>query len=252
MSLLSNINIILVEPSHMGNVGAVARSMYNMGITKLIIVNPRKEPDDESYARASGAACILENAQIVSNLSDGLKNIDYLIGTSARTRKISLPLKTIKECCEISLNKLEAKEVSSIGVLFGRERTGLYNDELLRCHAQAYIPTNEEYSSLNLAQAVQVASYQFRLSNNELFNYSGLPAQTEKEIASSEQMEGLYNHFNEMLIKTEFLDPKNPGLVMERLKSIFQRSELDNQEVNLLRGICSEAIRSSRHSDKYK
>lgn len=251
MSLLSNIHIILVEPSHMGNIGAVARSMYNMGITKLTIVNPRKAPDDESYARASGAACILDNAVITPTLSEGLKDIDYLIGTSARTRKISLPLRTIKENCEISLNKLRANEISSIGVMFGRERTGLFNDELLRCHAQAYIPTNDDYSSLNLAQAVQVASYQFRLTHNDLLNHSGLPDHSEKEIASSEQMEGLYNHLEEMLIKTEFLDPKNPGLVMERLKSIFQRSELKNQEVNLLRGICSEAIRSSKHSEKF-
>jgi len=248
MLLLKKIHIILVEPSHMGNIGAVARSMYNMGITNLTIVNPKKKPDDESYTRASGAACILDQAKIVDNLIDALDGIDYLIGTSARTRKIGLPLNTIKDSCELGLNKLKSEQVKTIGVLFGRERTGLYNDELLRCHIQAYIPTNDDYSSLNLAQAVQVAAYQFKISYDKLIGSSGLPNLPENEIASTQQLEGLYNHLQEMLIKTEFMDPNNPGLVMERFKRIFQRSELDNTEVNLLRGVFSEAIRSSDRS----
>ena len=242
--MLDKIRIVLVETSHPGNIGAVARAMLNMGLAELYLVNPKHNPNHESIAMASGAENLLEKAVIVQTLNEALVGVEFVVGSSARTRKVAIPVETVrcsaKTVCDYALAK------SKCAILFGRERTGLYNDELLKCHQHAYIPANEDYSSLNLAQAVQVFSYELRCAYFEATEIEALVKQPQEQLATSEQNEGLYTHFEEMLYEVGFLRKEQPGLVMSRIKRLFQRAKLEDVEVNILRGICKEVIRKSK------
>lgn len=242
--MLEKIRIILVEPSHMGNIGSTARAMMNMGLSSLYLVNPKKAPDIESHQLASGASELLSNAIIVDSLDKALENVGLVIGTSARTRKISLPIVDVRTASENALTFLNQSEnTQDVAVLFGRERTGLYNEEILMCHKQLYIPTNEKYNSLNLAQAVQIIAYEFRMAHLAFKNETEkLPEMAYAKKATAKQYQGFYQHLEEVLIEVNFLDQTNPGLVIERLKRIFQRSELEEAEVNLLRGILKQVL----------
>ena len=235
----------------MGNIGAVARSMLNMGLNQLTLVNPRKAPDEEAYGLASGAGEVLDTAQVTSSLNEAIADCDFIIGTSARIRKVGLPMYTAQQAAESIATGMADNQIHQSAILFGRERTGLYNDELMKCNAHMYIPANADYNSLNLAQAVQVVAYQLRITMLAMEQADGLPAipaGATSEMAGPEQLEGFYDHLQRMLIETGFLNPENPGLVMERVKSVFQRARLNVREVNLFRGICCEAIRAAQSS----
>ena len=158
--MLENIRIILVETSHAGNIGSVARAMLNMGLNDLWLVNPQCDIDDDALNLACHAESVVKNANITASLTEALEGVNYIVATSARVRRFNLPLHDIKSTAETMIAQSRAGYKTAI--IFGRERTGLYNDELLMCHAHAYIPTNPEYNSLNLAQAVQVVSYELR------------------------------------------------------------------------------------------
>jgi tRNA/rRNA methyltransferase len=239
--MLDKIRIVLVETSHPGNIGAVARAMLNMGLLELYLVNPKHKPNHESIAMASGADKLLKNAVIVETLDEALMGIEFVVGSSARTRKVAIPVETVRNSAKTVCNYVLAKH--KVAILFGRERTGLYNDELLKCHQHAYIPANDDYSSLNLAQAVQVFSYELRCASLEILKTEAPIKQIQEQLATSEQNEGLYIHFEEMLYDVGFLRKVQPGLVMSRIKRLFQRAKLEEVEVNILRGICKEVIR---------
>ncbi|WP_150468527.1 RNA methyltransferase [Francisella sp. SYW-9] len=237
--LLKNIRIVLVEPSHSGNVGSTARAMLNMGLTNLWLVNPKKGIDDEAIALSCHATGVVKSAKIVSSLDDALEGIDYVVGTSARVRRVSLPIEPISKVATNILNKIQ-KSDEKVAILFGRERTGLLNEELLMSNVHAYIPSNEGYTSLNLAQAVQLVAYEIHKQIIEVTDVKDVPEYNHlHKKASIKELQGLYQHLENSMIESGFLDKDKPGHVMDKLKRLFQRSELESQEVNILRGFLS-------------
>jgi tRNA/rRNA methyltransferase len=237
--LLKNIRIVLVEPSHSGNVGSTARAMLNMGLTNLWLVNPKKGIDDEAIALSCHATEVVKSAKIVDSLDDALEGIDYVVGTSARVRRVSLPIEPISKVATNILNKIQ-KSDEKVAILFGRERTGLLNEELLMSNVHAYIPSNEGYTSLNLAQAVQLVAYEIHKQMIEITDAKGVPEYNHlHKKASIKELQGLYQHLENSMIESGFLDKDKPGHVMDKLRRLFQRSELESQEVNILRGFLS-------------
>ncbi|MCB1877642.1 MAG: RNA methyltransferase [Chromatiales bacterium] len=232
-TLLDNIRIVLVETSHPGNIGAAARAMKNMGLNRLALVNPVIFPDTEASARASGADDVLVGAQVHDNLSDALAGCRLVFGSSARIRSIRWPQVDPAQCARQALAEVAAGDVA---IVFGRERTGLTNEEMDRCHTLVHIPCNPDFSSLNVAAAVQVLSYELRkhaLSGGEI-------GET-REVADAASMEGFYRHLEQALVELEFLDPTNPRKLMRHLHRLFNRARPEPVEINILRGILSAA-----------
>jgi tRNA (cytidine32/uridine32-2'-O)-methyltransferase len=230
--MLSKIRIILVGTSHSGNIGSAARAMKTMGLTELALVAPRKFPHPKATALASNAADLLEQAVVFETLDAAIADCDLVVGTSTRVRTIPWPLLTPREFAAKA--KQEVSQTKKIAVLFGREASGLTNDELHRCHFHIQIPTNPDYSSLNIACALQVIAYELRLASLEeaAQDYHwGYP------FADAAQMESFYEHLQRVLIATEFLNPAVPRQLMTRLRRLFSRARLDEMEMNILRGI---------------
>jgi len=235
--MLENIRIVLVNTSHPGNIGAAARAMKNMGLTKLVLVDPKDHPSYEAYSRASGADDLLGDATVVSTLSEALKGCSWVMGTSARERTVEWPMMQPRECAAKSVEQSESAEVA---IVFGRERTGLTNEELELCHALVCIPTNPEYSSLNVAAAVQVLCYELRIASlGELIEQSPIEKSEADSPATADQVEGMYNHLSQMLEDIGFFGTNNPEIVMRRLKGLFSRTHITRREINILRGIFS-------------
>ncbi|MGQ4002994.1 RNA methyltransferase [Francisellaceae bacterium CB299] len=238
-NLLNNIRIVLVEPSHNGNIGSTARAMLNMGLTDLWLVNPQNKIDDIALTLSCHAIDVLKNAKIVESLSDALDGIDFVVGTSARVRRVSLPIEPISTVATTIINRISEKD-QKIAILFGRERIGLLNEELLMSNVHAFIPSNEGYTSLNLAQAVQLVAYEIFKQNLEYTSSKQVPEYSQvHENATTNERLGLYKHFEDEMIRSGFLDKDNPGHVVDKLKRLFQRSELETHEVNILRGFLS-------------
>lgn len=230
------INIVLVEPSHPGNVGATARAMKTMGFSRLVLVNPKSFPHPQAIALSAGAEDILENAVVVQTLEEAIAESVLVVGTSARFRSLSWPLKTVRHWVEeISVAPLQGP----LSILFGAERIGLTNEQLHQCHSHIWIPTNPEYSSLNLASAVQLICYELRqgLMNQEKEKISLCVPTVPK--ATAQELEGFFKHLETILYHTHFLDPAQPKQLIGRLRRLFFRADLDIQEVNILRGILS-------------
>ena len=232
--------IILVETSHPGNIGAVARAMKNMGLHKLVLVNPLCSVNDIAFARASGAQDILQKITIEDTLEDAIKNCNTVYAASARSRNINWPTFNPSECSSRIVN--EGKEAET-AVVFGPEQSGLKNEHIDLCDALLYIPVNPKFSSLNLAMAVQIFCYQLRMNYIE-----GKLESTNKEesLATVSEMENFYNHLERLLIESEFLDPKNPRFLMRRIRKLFAKASVDNNEVNILRGILTAFERFRR------
>ncbi len=236
--------IVLVETSHPGNIGAVARAMKNMSLSRLALVNPARFPDDAASARASGADDILESATLHSSLEEALSGAHLVIGASARLRTLQWPQISPRACAELVQQR---STTQTIALVFGRENSGLTNEELEHCNYLMTIPTNTEFSSLNLAAAVQIVAY-------ELFVARQLDTQdsmTEHDdLAPVEDVERFYAHLEQTLIDLEFLNPDNPRQLMRRLRRLFNRVELEQVEVNILRGVLSAAqqFKSRHHS----
>jgi tRNA (cytidine32/uridine32-2'-O)-methyltransferase len=224
------IRIVLVGTTHPGNIGAVARAMKNMGLSDLALVNPRYFPHDDATARASGATDILESAVVVSTLAEALADCVYVVAASARARTINWPGMGPRDCAERMM--LESKS-GKVAAVFGPEKSGLQNDDLDLCHTLLTIPANPEFSSLNLAMAVQVLSYELRVAST----LDGGPGfESESPPATGAEMEHFYAHLEQVLIDIEFLDPDNPRHLMRRLRRMFIRARPDQNEVNILRG----------------
>ncbi len=233
-TMLSNIRIVLIGTTHPGNIGAVARAMKNMCLENLYLVQPRHYPSAEATDRASGANDLLQNARVCETLDEALQGCRMVAGASARTRTVKWPQVAPRECAEQLLIESDQGEVA---LIFGRERSGLSNAELDRCHLLVHIPANEEYSSLNLSQAVQVLAYE--LYAGSLTHDS---QQVENlDVASAEEMEGLFQHLEQAMADIGFSDPRQSEKLQRRLRRLFFRARPDRDEINILRGILSAA-----------
>ena len=225
----NNIEFVLVEPSHPGNVGAAARAIGTMGFKNLVLVKPTKHPHPESRARSSGALDILLDARVCGTLEEAIADSSLVIGTTARQRRISVPIDSIHECTQ---SIFESSLKQKVSIIFGPETSGLSNNDIDRCNRLVYIPTGEMHSSLNLSMAVQVIAYQLNLA------FFGLEeGQETRDLASGKEMELFYEHLEDVLLETGFLNPTNPKQLMRRLKALFNRAQLDDNEVNIMRGI---------------
>jgi len=235
-----SIRIVLVGTTHPGNIGAVARAMKNMGLSDLALVNPKHFPHDEATARASGAADILEEAMVADTLAEALTDCVYVAGASARSRTINWPCMGPRDCAERMIQESGHGKVAAV---FGPEKTGLHNDDLDLCHTLLTIPTDPGFSSLNLAMAVQVLTYELRvasmLDEGPVFDVEAPPA-------TSEEMEHFYEHLENVLTAIEFLDPENPRHLMRRMRRLYIRARPDKNEVNILRGILTAVDRARK------
>ena len=234
---LNRIRIVLVEPSHGGNIGGCARAMKNMGLTRLVLVAPQEFPGAEASARAAGADDVLVQAQVCATLDEAIANCHLVVGTSARARRIAWPMLEP----DMAARKLvDAAAEQEVAVLFGRERTGLSNDELDRCQILVNIPADPEFSSLNLACAVQVIAYEIRRASttgHAATTSVGTAEMLGEPLATSAEVQQFYQHLEQVMTQTGFLDPGNPRLLMRRIARLYNRVELTSNEVNILRGI---------------
>lgn len=242
------VRIILVGTTHPGNIGAVARAMKNMGLSDLVLVEPRFFPHDEATARASGAADLLDSARVVATLEEALRDCIFVAGASARSRSIDWPGLAPRECAA-RLCRESAR--GTVAVVFGPEKSGLKNEHLDRCHALLTIPTDPAFSSLNLAMAVQVLTYEIKLAldgNDAVSPQSGAPP-PESPPATGEEMEHFYQHLEAVMVASGFLDPENPRHLMRRLRRLFIKASPDKNEVNILRGLLT-AVDPGARNDK--
>jgi len=235
---LNRIRIVLVQPSHGGNIGGCARAMKNMGLTRLVLVAPEDFPGAEASARAAGADDVLAQAQVCVTLDEAIADCHFVVGASARERRIAWPMLAPDAAARRVVTAAASQDVA---VLFGRERTGLTNDELDRCQALVNIPANPEFSSLNLACAVQVIAYEIRRATQAgAAAASTNPAELLGEpLATGEEIQRFYQHLDQVMVESGFLDPKNPRLLTRRVRRLFNRVEMTSNEVNILRGILS-------------
>ena len=238
--VFDRIRFVLVETSRPGNIGAAARALKTMGFSNLVLVNPRFAgalDDQEAIAFASGAQDVLADAQIVESLDEALADCNFAAAVSARLREFSPPI--------IAPRALAAQVATDHGLnaalIFGNERFGLPNEVVERCNVLINIPANPGYSSLNLAQAVQVVAYECRVAA-----CGDAPQETavgfQGAAAGITQIDGMYRHLEQALVAIDFLDPANPKKLMSRLKRLFSRTQLETEEVNILRGIASQIL----------
>ncbi len=246
--MLENIRIVLVNTSHPGNIGATARAMKNMGLSKLTLVQPRQHPSFDAYSRAAGADDVLAAAEVVGSLNEAIADCVWVAGTSARSRTVKWQVHAPRECAELCLQQSQQGEVA---LVFGRESSGLSNEELELCNALVHIPANPEYSSLNVAAAVQILTYECRQAALATGRLDVPPAAESKKHrddapANTAALDGMYQHLYATLEQIAFFGTNNPDVVMRRLKGLFNRAQLSKREVAILRGIFSAAQGKSR------
>jgi len=235
-----NVRIVLINPSHPGNIGAVARAMKTMCLQHLYLVEPKVFPHADATARAAGADDLLSQAIVCKTLDEALGDCQLIIGASARLRSISCPVVEPEECAkQVDLEN----KAHNIAIMFGREHSGLTNKEVDRCHNLIHIPSNSDFSSLNLAAAVQIVAYELlkiRLNTRQNGGHDEHSADNQKNLinhATVNDMELFYAHLERTLIGTEFIDPAAPRHIMRRLRCLFNRARPEVVEVNILRGI---------------
>ncbi len=227
---LHAVRIVLVAPSHPGNIGATARAMLTMGLARLVLVAPRRFPDPEASALASGATAVLDAARVVSTLDEALVGAVATIGFSARPREFAGRVLSVREAAAQAISGAAHGDVA---LVFGTEMSGLSNVELARCGLIATIPANPAYGSLNLAAAVQVAGYELRIAAT-----GGEVWRAQRFVpATADEIELLYAHGTRTLAAMRFLDPRMPKRLLPRLRRLFARAALEKEEVNILRGI---------------
>jgi TrmH family RNA methyltransferase len=242
MMNFANIRIVLIDTSHPGNIGATARAMKTMCLDHLYLVNPQRYPCAEATARASSANDLLARARVCTSLDAALQDCGLVIGASARMRSLSWPQLDPRQAAE---RLVEEGRQAPVAVIFGRENSGLTNEELERCHYLMHIPGNPEYNSLNLAAAVQVVAYEIMMAALLHDDAPKSSAEEPPDYASATETEAFYAHMEQVLIEIGFLDPAKPRFLMRRLRRLFIRARLDKNEVNILRGILT-AVRQSR------
>ena len=227
---LDNIKVVLVAPSHPGNIGAAARAMKTMGLRQLVLVSPQRYPDPQAEWRAAAATDVLDACQVCASLDEAIAGCHWVAGASARSRRIPWPVEDVRTAAEQLLRQAAAGPVA---VLFGREADGLSNEELQRCNIHLRIPASPAYPSLNLSMAVQVVAY-------ELWRQSeAAPVEPvwDRPPATAAEVEAMLEHWRQVLIASGFLNPDNPGQTLTRLRRLAARVGLDQTEVHMLRGI---------------
>ncbi|MES9858315.1 MAG: RNA methyltransferase [Sedimenticola sp.] len=233
--MLKNIRIVMIETSHPGNIGAVARAMKNMCLENLCLVRPKEYPSAEATARASGADDLLAGAQLFDSLDEALEGCRLVVGASARLRTVEWPQLAPRACAETLWQ--EAAE-GDAAILFGRESSGLRNSELDRCQYLVHIPANSEYCSLNIAQAVQVIAYELYV---ESLSTRVQASEVVDNVATADAMEGFFDHLSQAMGDIGFSDPHQSEKLNRRLRKLFFRARPDTEELNILRGILSAA-----------
>lgn len=241
---LSSVRIVLVATSHPGNIGSTARAMKTMGLGSLYLVKPKSFPDQKANELAAGADDVLRDACIVDTLDEALAGCQIILATSARPRGLSLPGLIPSSAAELISEKSDNTQVA---LVFGREHAGLTNEELLKCHYHIHIPSNPEYSSLNLAQAVQIIAYELRMKLLAPKAEVSLRADDE---ATADEIEQFYDHLKEVFIEIQFLKTSNPRRLMQRVRRLFNRVQLEKMEVSILRGMLSQVQKSLEWASK--
>lgn len=247
--LLSRIRIVLCRPSHPGNIGAAARAMKTMGLSDLRLVSPKQFPDPEADIRATGAVDLLQQAKIHHSLSEALAGTVFAIALSARQRDLGPVLGAPREMIAALLEYAVQGEVA---LVFGNETKGMNNDEIMLCQAAVTIPTNPDFSSLNLGSAVQVLCYEARMAA-----FHGQPPVVDPGVtpfaslpATHDEIEGLFGHLERVMTMTGFYNPDHPGRLMPKLRRLFGRNRLEKDEINILRGILSSVTTPTSHGKK--
>ncbi|WP_176467590.1 tRNA (cytosine(32)/uridine(32)-2'-O)-methyltransferase TrmJ [Vibrio metoecus] len=241
--MLDRVKVVLVGTSHSGNIGSAARAMKVMGLSQMVLVDPQCQVDAQAIALAAGAIEIALNAQIVPTLEAAVADCGLVVGTSARSRTLDWPMLEPRQCGE----KLIAEASQhTVAMVFGRERTGLTNDELQLCHYHVCVPTNPEYSSLNLAMAVQLLSYEVRMAFLAM-DQNQSQEQRDQEYPRHQELELFYEHLEKVITQTEFISAQQPGQVMNKLRRMFTRARPEAQEINILRGILTSVQKSIVH-----
>lgn len=228
---LRSIRVVLCEPSHPGNIGAAARALKTMGLSRLVLVNPRLFPDPEATARASGAVDVLDGAQCCGDLDAALAGTTFVGGLSARRRDLTPVVADVRGAAR---EFVDAARRGEVAILFGTERTGLPVEALSRCHRLVRIPANPEYPSLNLAASVQIMAYELRLACME-----GAPEGlqgSDLRPAPHEEVEGMIAHLERTMRATGFIHPDRPGRLVQRMRRMFARARPESEEVAILRG----------------
>jgi len=236
-----NIRIVLVNTTHPGNIGGAARAMKNMGLAELYLVQPREYPAPRAVWRAAGARDVLANATIVESVDEAIADCALVVGTSARERRIPWPLLNPRECGEKIYSEAATHKTA---LLFGREDRGLTNDELQKCHYHVHIPSNPDYSSLNLATAVQVLAYEIRMASlaDDQGNLPSLSEWDQPPVAAGD-LEFFHEHLATTMAELQFYDPENPKQLLTRMRRLFNRVRMDQMEVSILRGLLSAVQR---------
>ncbi len=232
MSEPSDIRIVLVETSHPGNIGAAARAMKTMGLTELVLVNPKDYPCVEATARAAGADDVLANARVVDSLAAAIEDCQLTFGATARLRSLRWPVVTVREAAGMAIAE---RQRSKVAIVFGRERTGLSNDELALCQKLLNIPVNPAFSSLNLAAAVQVVCYELRIA--ALGDVVHEPERPEEEYAPAGMIDSFHAQLEQDLVDIGFLDPDNPRQLPLKLRRLFVKARPTINEIKIMRGI---------------
>ncbi|HHS3345473.1 TPA: tRNA (cytosine(32)/uridine(32)-2'-O)-methyltransferase TrmJ [Vibrio cholerae] len=238
--MLERVKVVLVGTTHSGNIGSAARAMKVMGLSQMVLVDPQCQVDAQAIALAAGASEIALNAQIYPTLEAAVADCGLVVGTSARSRTLEWPILEPRECGEKLIS--EANQ-HSVAMVFGRERTGLTNDELQLCHYHVCVPANPEYSSLNLAMAVQLLSYEVRMAYLAL-QQSSQSSTLQEEYPRHQELERFYAHLEQVIMQTEFISAQQPGQVMNKLRRMFTRARPEAQEINILRGILTSVQKS--------
>jgi tRNA/rRNA methyltransferase len=231
--MLNNVRVVLSHTTHPGNIGAAARAMKTMGLRHLYLINPRHFPDAQAHAMSAGADDILENAVVCASVDEALQGVVFTVGMTARLRDISIEVKTPREAMPLVLQQAASQAVA---LLFGTEMSGLTNEETGRSQLLVNIPANPDYTSLNLAAAVQVMAYELSVAAQ-----SYVPSQLEMSPAPHEQVEGFFAHLEKTLFDIGFFTTQNPARMMQRLRRLYARARLEQDEINILRGILSVA-----------
>lgn len=245
---LDRIRIVLVNTTHPGNIGGAARALKNMGLSQLVLVAPKEFPSERALWRAAGAVDILDKVQVVETLEEAIADCPLVIGTSARERRIPWPLLTPREAGARVVSEAQAH---SVAIVFGREDRGLTNEELQLCQFHVHIPSNPEYSSLNLAAAVQVLAYEIRVQYLEAQQQGPLHFDDwDQPPAAARDLDMYFAHLEQTLTELEFVTPDNPRQTMTRLRRLFNRVRLDQMELSILRGMLTAIQNYIYHSQQ--
>ena len=234
--LLSRFRIVLVRTSHPGNIGSAARAMKNMGLGSLVLVNPKRFPDPEATALASGADDVLAAVRVTGSLAEAIDDCIAASALSARPREWGPENVVVREASKAAMRDSGA---GPIAFVFGNEASGLTNEELLACQHHVRIPTDPAWSSLNLSQAVQIVAYELRMAATG----GAIPEVPAEPLATVRDLEGLYSHLEAASIESGFLDPANPGRLRERWRRLFARARPEREEINILRGLLKALLK---------